>query len=309
MFGWPPKSRTALSACKPLCAGLAVLLFCGCLFETETETGIPPATGESPGIRPDLSIGNQWMYRFLRYTAYENGTQDDSTRHFIHYRITGDSLIAGAAYRILVEEDLALFNTDLGLVRNRSVYAVLSGPSGLAVKALKEGDPATGRFPFKRTADAETDAGTESGTESGSNAGTDRRSGRGMDFDSVHFRDEVLAMKATLLRGLGWDYRAPGNPSGLAHMTKTYLGEDTLARSTGRIAARKFRVWTGKIGDAPTYEWYAGGVKIFSRSSASTTFEGLDSTRAEEEYLGHRGFTPDDTLAVLKGSVFDPDAE
>jgi hypothetical protein len=168
-----------LRACWP------VLVLTACLFETETGTGRPSETE----IRPDLSVGNQWMYRYRQYVENQNGSKGDTTGHFIHYEIAGDSLIAGIRYRLLAEEDLALFNTDYGLVKYRSAYALLSDSSGLEVKALKGGEPATGRFPFKSSA--------------------------APAFDTIHFLDEVTALRMPLIAGTGWSYRDPENPSGI----------------------------------------------------------------------------------------------
>jgi hypothetical protein len=160
-------------AARILRACLPALLVSACLFETsETRVGTGgPADPDQAGfpiISPDLSIGNQWMYRIRQYTAYQDGSSGDTVTYFIHYEITGDSLIAGVRYRILTEEDLALFNTDLGLVRNRSAYAVSADSSGLRIKALKGGEQATGRFPFKSSA--------------------------GQAFDTLHLPDEVTAV-------------------------------------------------------------------------------------------------------------------
>ncbi|MDB5049627.1 MAG: hypothetical protein JWO30_2698 [Fibrobacteres bacterium] len=266
-------------------ACLPALLLSACLFETGSGNGGPPDTDGAgfPEISPDLAIGNQWMYRFRQYTEYQDGSRGDTTLYFIHYEITGDSLIAGIGYRILVEEDLALFNTDFGLVKNRSAYAVLAGSSGLQVKALKGGERATGRFPFKSSA--------------------------GSGIDTLHFKDEVTALKMPLGAGKGWVYREPGNPDGTLAATKTFLAWDTISLAGAPTPALEFRVEVENLEYIRTLEWYAGDIKVFSRSSASTTFAGMDSSRSEEEYLGKRTFTRDDTLAVLKGTIFDPAAE
>jgi hypothetical protein len=71
------------------------------------------------------------------------------------------------------------------------------------------------------------------------------------------------------------------------------------------VSALKFQVQVENMEYIRTYEWYADGVKILSRSSSSTTFGGKDSSRSEEEYLGRRYFTREDTQAVLKGTIFE----
>lgn len=210
---------------------LPVLLICACFFESETH----PKPPDSIQIRPDLSIGNQWMYQYRRYTEYADGSKSDSNGYFIHYEITGDTLIAGIRYRVLVEEDLALINTDIGLTRYRSAYVVRADSTGVRVKALKGSGRATGRLPFKISSDA----------------------------------------------------------------TKIILGGDTLLSAGAKVPALKFQVEVENADDVRIYEWYIGNLKVFSRASASTTYAGRDTSRAEEEYLGERAFTREDTLAVL----------
>lgn len=258
---------------------LSAGLLSACLFETESSLA-PAFSTAFPDIHPDLSIGNQWMYRNREFTAFQDGSGGDTATYFIHYEITGDSVIAGIRYRILVEEDLSLFNTDYGLVRNRSAYAVLADSSSLLVKELKGGEQGTGRFPFKTTA--------------------------GTAFDTAHFMDELTVLRMPLNAGKGWIYREPGNASGSWSASKTFLGWDTLRVSGAPVAALKFQVKVENQDYIRRYEWYADDVKIFSLFSASTTFAGLDSLRSEEAYQGKRYFTKADTLAVLKGTIFDP---
>jgi hypothetical protein len=226
-------------------------------------------------MAPDLSLGSQWMYRYRRYTEYADGSKGDSTGFFIHYEITGDTTIAGIRYRLLVEEDLALINTDIGLTRYRTVHAVQSDSAGVRVKTLKGADRAVGRLPFKRSSGG---------------------------FDTSHFQDEILAMQSPLRAGQGWIFREAGSPFGLQSATKTFLGSDTLRSAGGDIPCLRFRLEVAGAEDARIHEWYSGKVKIFSRVSASTTFSGRDTSRVEEEYLGARAFTRQDTLDVLDGA-------
>lgn len=227
------------------------------------------------------------MYRFRRYTAYQNGSNGDSTGYFIHYEVTGDSVIAGIRYRILVEDDLAIFNTDAGLVKIRSAYAVLSDSSGIQVKALKGEGRSTGRFPFKTSAGDLVDSKNHA-------------------FDSVHFRDEITALQLPFYANRSWNYREPGSPYGLLPANKTFLGIDTLLISGIPVSTFKFQVELTNVNSIRAYEWYADNVKVFSRTSSSTTFAGKDSSYVEEEFLGNRPFTREDTLSILKGTIFDP---
>jgi hypothetical protein len=257
---------------------ISILLICSCIFETEA----PPNALDSIRIQPDLSIGNQWMYRYLRFTEYQDGSQSDSTGFFIHYEITGDTMIAGIKYRVLVEEDLALINLDFGLVKYRSTYVVQADSTGVKIKALKGGDRSNGRFPFKMSSGANSISGNAV-------------------FDTTHFKDEIMVVKSPVNSGQGWIFREPGSPFGYLSATKTFIGRDTLLLADEKVPAFKFQVEAENAKDVRAYEWYADAFKIFSRSSSSTTFGGKDSSRAEEEYFGRRSFTREDTLAVLNG--------
>jgi hypothetical protein len=262
------------------CLGAA--LFSACLFETRSRTGDTPP--DEADLRPDLSIGNQWLYISRQYLEYGDGTQSDTTDVRIRYEITGDSVIGDTAYRILVEEDLALFNTDEGLRKYRSVYAVRSDSAVLEVKALKDGRPGTGHLPFKIAASA---------------------GGAALSMDTIHFRDEVVSLRWPLTAGIGWTFREPGNASGILPARKTFLGPDSILSKGVSVAALKFVVQVEGRSDLRAYEWYADGLKILSRSSYSLTFGGEDSVRAEEEFQGARGFTRADTDAVIKGSILE----
>ncbi|HKP95520.1 MAG TPA: hypothetical protein VJ385_07175 [Fibrobacteria bacterium] len=263
-------------------ASTAALSVSACLFETRETPERPPT--EVPEIHPDLSVGNQWMYQTLHYSEYADGTKMDTSRYFIHYEIAGDSVIAGVPYRILIEEDLILYNTDFGLVKIRSSYALAADSSGIRIKALKDFEPVEGRFPFKAGAASEAPSS-----------------------DTAYFRDEITALQTPLSAGRSWAYRAKGNPFGTGAATKTFLGTETLQVSGKPVSALKFAVVVENQEYIRTYEWYADGVKILSRSSTSLTFAGKDSLRREEGYLGKRSFTREDTLAVLKGTIFEPE--
>ena len=221
------------------------------------------------------------MYRHLQYIEHQDGAKSDSVKYFIHYKIIGDTTIANIRYRILVEEDLALFNTDLGLLINKSAYAVRYDSSGLEVKALKNGRQATGRFPFKRSTGAFHLA-------------------EAVSFDSLHFVDEIDELRMPFMPGLTWYLRAPENPYGLWPATKVYLGLDRIVLSGKAISAFKFQIQVKNLEYMRTYEWYAGNVKVLSRTSSSIMFDGRDSLRSEEEYIGPRTFTREDTTAVVE---------
>ncbi|MDB5105423.1 MAG: hypothetical protein JWP91_3112 [Fibrobacteres bacterium] len=227
------------------------------------------------------------MYRHLQFTEYEDGSKGDSTVFFIHYRIQGDSAIAGKTYRIMVEEDLSLLNTDLGLVKIRSTYAVRADSTGLLVKSLRYAGQGMGRLPFK----------TAAGIPGQSIP---------VGFDSSHFQDEILALKQPLFTGIKWDFREPGSPYGQWPATKTLVGMETILLEGTALSTLKFQIEVENQEYIRTFEWYSDDTKVFSRSSSSITFEGKDSTRVEEEYLGSRSFTSEDTLAVLKGTILDP---
>jgi|GEM_PF-6879844 len=248
-------------------------------------------------IRPDFSLGTQWMYRSLRYTEHEDGSKSDSTGYFIHDQISGDSVIAGVEYRILLEEELALYNTDLGLQNSRTAYAVLSDSTGLLVKTLKGGNRAFVRVPFKTAASwHSSEVTTNTAVET-------------TEFDTADFADEVKDLIPTFRIGQAWRYREPGSALHFPIETKTFLGWDTLDLAGTPVPALEFRLDLDPPGESPGYEWYAGDVKVLTRSSSSSSFDGKDSSRLEESYLGRRGFTRQDTLDILKGTVLDPNAE
>jgi hypothetical protein len=275
-------SRSRAGAAPFLSWCLAASLLSACLFETRSQSGgLPP---EEAALRPDLSIGGQWLYVSRQYLEYRDGAKSDTTDVRIHYGITGDSVIGGTSYRILVEEELALFNTDEGLRRYRSVYAVRSDPTVLEVKALKDGRSGTGHLPFKIAAPARATSSA---------------------VDTAHFRDETVSLRWPLIAGNGWSYREPGNAFGILPARKTFLGKDSILSNGESTAALKFSIQVEGRDDIRAYEWYVDGLKVLSRSSYSLTFGGEDSVRAEEEFLGARYFTRSDTDAVLKGSIFE----
>ena len=244
-------------------AFIPLLFLSGCLFET-TKPVV---------VLPDLSIGNQWLYRFRGFLKNGDGTSGDTATHFIHYAITGDSSIAGIRYRILSEEDLAVFNTDQGLIKTHSLFAVAMDDSGTKVNLLRGESYGSGRLPFKSTA--------------------------GSAFDTSHFEDEVTALKLPLSIGLAWSYREPGQPFGHGAAVKTYLGEEEIRISGATLTAMKFRLEVAGLEYVRSYEWYRNGTKVFSSSTIAANAIGRDSLHSEEEYVGKRDFSKDDTLAIL----------
>ena len=220
------------------------------------------------------------MYLNVQYTDHQGGSKSDSVRSFTHYEVTGDSDIAGLRYSILVEEDLALFNTDIGLVKYRSAYAVASDSSSVRILSLKGGEPASGRFPFKIAA-----------------------------LDTLHFNGEVTALKMPLSPGKSWYYSKPEGVGSSGTVSKTFLGRDTITLGGNAVPALEFRVDVASLDYIRMLEWYADSVKVLSRFSSSTTFGGKDSSRSEQVYLGKRTFTKDDTLTVLRGTIFDPSGQ
>jgi hypothetical protein len=260
------------------CALIPSLLLSACLFETEKEK----SSAAPVEIRPDLSIGNQWMYLSRVYVKHGDGNSGDTTRAFICYRITGDSAIGGKTYRILSEEDLAAVNTDQGLRKYSSLYAIDTVSSAGAdsgridVNMLRIGTGAAGRLPFKSSARS--------------------------SFDTVHFEDEITALVSPVSAGETWIFRAPGQPFGHAAGRKTFLGRENIEVAGERVAALKFQVAIEGLDFIKTYEWYAEGKKIFSRSSYAVNESGTDSQHFEEEYAGNRYFSREDTAAVLSGS-------
>jgi hypothetical protein len=252
-------------------AGVAGALLCGCLFETQ----------EAFRIRPSLVPGSRWMYQYRTFLKQEDGGASDTARHFISYAVEADSILAGRAYSILAEEDLAIFNTDYGIVRNRSLYAIDTAGGRIKVGRLKGGALATGRLPFKTA--AETPVQT-------------------LPEDTAFFEDGFLALENPLRPGASWIYREMGNPFGRTASEKVLLGAETLVLSGKAFAAWKFRIQETEDVRFNTYEWYSGDTKIFSRASYAANTFNLDSFHIEEEYLGERSFTAEDSAALLEAS-------
>jgi hypothetical protein len=242
---------------------LSTLLLAGCIFET-----VAPEK-----VLPDLSTGTQWMYQFRQYLKYADGSHGDTTTHFIHYQSQGDTTIAGLTYRILIESDLAIFNNDYGLVKNQSSFAVISDDSGVTINLLKGGGPKSGRLPFKV--------------------------GASTVFDSIHFEDEISTMKLPLEIGRGWTYREMGSPSGSGAARKTFLGTENIEVNGKIQAARKFEIVILGLEFIKTFEWYHKNLKVYSNSITSANAFDQDSLYWEEKFIGNRGFTFEDTSAIL----------
>ncbi|MDQ3001511.1 MAG: hypothetical protein M3Y08_09640 [Fibrobacterota bacterium] len=223
-------------------------------------------------MEPDLAIGREWMYVSRQFLKPESGANGDTARHFIHYRIEGDTSMGGETYRLLVEEGLGIFNSDLGLQKFHSLYAVKAGPSGVSVNRLKGGRE-IGRFPFK--------------------------SGAGEGFDTSRFDDEIRALEFPFQVGGTWSYREAGHPYGYGAAWKTFLGVEEIVLAGKRVSAYKFELAIENRDYFKTFEWYVGGLKVFSLVSRAANDFSRDSLHFEQEFIGNGHFTRKDTQTVI----------
>jgi hypothetical protein len=253
---------------------LAALLFPACLFDTRAPDGKPVS------IRPSFPEGGQWMYQYREYTGKASGPGGDTAIRYIRYSRPGDTLIAGVTYELLVEEDLAFYNADQGLVLNRIAFGMLASGDTLRVKQLRNTANIAGRLPLKAAA----------------------------SFDTAHFEDEITVL-LPIAPGRGWELRPKGHPLGRPRAYKTYLGMDSLDRGGFRGAAFLFDVALEGFAQFRIREWYSSERKVFSRTAYATTPGGPDSSVTEEEYLGARGFTGADTSDVLRSAARIRDAQ
>jgi hypothetical protein len=115
-------------------------------------------------------------------------------------------------------------------------------------------------------------------------------------FDTQYFEDEVTALSPLD----SWVFREAGSPIGIGSATKVYQGRDSISLGSARVAALRFGI---EVSDQPHiryHEWYVGGLKVLATSVYLARPEGRDSLRTEEEWIGTRGFTGEDTQTVLK---------
>ncbi len=252
-------------------AALSVLFvlgtLCACIFDTRQ------ASFSGPSIKPDLPIGGQWMYvarEFIRPASpLASGNDGDTTLRYIHYSVPGDTSIAGATFRLLLEEDLALYNTDQGLVIKETRFAVRDSSGFWIAKRLRGVSNTLGRLPLKRSA-----------------------------FDTLHYEDEILPLVPAAAMGQAWNLRDANSPAGYGFARKAYLGPDTLLLHGVRTTAYKFAIEVQGQEYIRRYEWYDGKRKIFSLWTNPVSGDRADSSHTEEEYLGQRDFTAQDTMDV-----------
>lgn len=213
------------------------------------------------------------MYVHRDFMTPSTGPNGDTSIRFIHYHVPGDSVIAGKRYWLLVEEDLAYYNFDQGLVLNRLRFAVRKAGEAWQVKLLRGPVPnAVGRLPLKAAA-----------------------------FDTQYFEDEVTALSPLD----SWVFRQAGHPLGYSSASKNYLGLDTIILGHARVVAYRFGLETAGQAHIRYLEWYFEGLKVLATSAYRAREDGYDSVLTEEEWIGKRGFTREDTIAVLLAAGVD----
>lgn len=214
------------------------------------------------------------MYQYREFTRSASGAGGDTALRYIRYSRPGDTVIDGRAYGLLVEEDLAFYNADQGLVVNRIVFAMRESGDTLRVNQLRNTANIAGRLPLKASA----------------------------AFDTAHFEDE-MAVLVPVAPGRGWELRRKGHPLGRPRAFKTCLGRVSLERAGFQGGAYLFDVALDGFPQFRIREWYSARRKVFSRTAYATSPGGPDSSITEEEFLTERGFTGADTLDVLRSAA------
>ena len=242
------------------------LFFTHCLFNTQTAIQ----------ITPDLHTGNEWMYQYQSFLKPAKSNAQDTLIHFNHYQILGDTLISWVTYKLLLEEELALFNHDYGLVKNKTLFALNLEPDGIQVLQLKQGNTTTGSLPFKLSA-----------------------------IDTAHFEDQFFALPIPIPVNTSWNYRDTNNLHGRYASRVTAVGVDQIMLHGVLTRAYKFEMKvTGMEYFLLTY-WIAENIKVLTRlKSAASNPDNGDSLVNEEIYLGARNFLRADTEEVFRSSSF-----
>lgn len=260
----PPASRRFPAI--PAIAAACLLL--GCVFET-APAPVPL------DLRPEIPGGVGSMYAYREFRKASDGTPGDTALRFIRYSSPGDTQIAGVTWRLLVEEDLAFYNADQGLVLNRVAFAVRWDGDTLRANQLRMTANIAGRLPLKAAA----------------------------GFDTAHFEDETAVLVDGAAKGRAWELRPEGHPSGHPRAAKAWRGLEEISRGGFIGSAFAFEVSVKGMEHVRIREWYSPERKLFARTAYAIRPGSPDSNLTEEEYVGMRGFTSFDTAEVLRSAA------